>query len=111
MVITVLDIIDCYQESSCDVCQKNNYKLWKPSGTLHPIPVIPKIWYQVGMDLIGPLTETPRGNKYIVTITDYFSKWAEAGPLPDKSAKGVAKFMYSNVKLHFIKKKACVSLL
>ncbi len=52
------------------------------------------------LDLIGPLTETPRGNKYIVTITDYFSKWAEAGPLPDKSAKGIAKFIYSNVKLY-----------
>ena len=29
---------------------------------------------QVGIDLIGPLQETPRGNKYIVTLVDYFSK-------------------------------------
>ncbi len=36
----------------------------------------------MGMDLIGPLPETTRGNKYIVTVTDYFSKWAEAAPLP-----------------------------
>ncbi len=50
------------------------------------------------MDLVGPLTETPRGNKSIATITDYFSKWADAGSLlPDKSAGGVAKFFYSNV--------------
>lgn len=49
------------------------------------------------MDLIGPMPETPRGNKYIITITDYFSKWAEAGALPDKSALGVAKFIYSVV--------------
>ena len=103
MVIAVLDITDYYQVSSCEVCQKNNYKLWKPSGTLHPIPVIPKIWHQVGMDLIGPLTET---NKYIMTITDYFFKWAEAGPLPVKSVKGIAKFIYSNVKLHYVKKES-----
>ena len=32
------------------------------------------------MDLIGPLPETPRGNKYIATLTGYFSKWAEAVP-------------------------------
>ena len=95
MVIAVLDITDYYQVSSCDVCQKNNYKLCKLLGTLHPIPVIPKIWHQVGMDLIGPLTETPRGNKYIVTKTDYFSKWAEAGPLPDKSAKGKAILIFT----------------
>ena len=47
------------------------------------------------MDLIGPLPETPRGNKYIVILTDYFSKWAEAAPLQDKTALGVAKFIFS----------------
>lgn len=47
------------------------------------------------MDLIGPLPVTSRGNKYIITLTDYFSKWAEAFPLPDKTAAGVAQFMYS----------------
>ena len=47
------------------------------------------------MDLIGPMPETPRGNEYIVTLTDYFSKWAEAAPLKDKGAVGVAKFIYS----------------
>lgn len=43
---------------------------------------------------IGPLPETPRGYKYIVTATDYFSKWPEAAPLPDKSAIGVANFLF-----------------
>ena len=47
------------------------------------------------MDLIGPLAETLQGNKYIVTLTDYFTKWAEAAPLKDKSALGVARFIFS----------------
>ena len=35
-------------------------------------------------------------NEYIiVTLTDYFSKWAEAAPLADKTANGVARFIYS----------------
>ena len=46
------------------------------------------------MDLISPLPTTPSGNKYVVTLVDYFSKWAEAAPLKDKSAKGVALFLY-----------------
>ena len=49
------------------------------------------------MDLM--LEETPRGNKFIITVTDYFSKWAEAGTLPYKSALGVAKFLYSTVNI------------
>lgn len=83
------------QIASCNKCQRNNHKLKKSAGTLHPIPVQPKFWQQVGMDLIGPLPLTPRGNKYIVTLTDYFTKWAEAAPLPDKCAIGVATFIYS----------------
>ena len=45
------------------------------------------------MDLIGPLPQTSRGKKDI--ITDYFSKWAEAAPLSDKTAGSVARFVYS----------------
>ena len=45
------------------------------------------------MDLIGPLPTT-RGNKYVITLVDYFSKWPEAAPLQDKTAKGVALFLY-----------------
>ena len=47
------------------------------------------------MDLIGPMPETSRGNKYIITLTDYFSKWADAAPLTDKTALGVSRFIYS----------------
>ena len=52
------------------------------------IVVEPYIWHQVGMDLISL---SLRENKYIMTLTDYFSKWAEAAALPDKCAVGVAK--------------------
>ena len=47
------------------------------------------------MDLVGPLPETPRGQKYIMTITDYYTKWAEAAPLKDKTASSVADVLYS----------------
>lgn len=82
------------QVESCDRCQRGN-KLNKAVGGLHPIPVKPHVFYQMGMDLIGPLPETALGNRYIVTLTDYFSKWAEAAPLPSKHAAGVAKCIYS----------------
>lgn len=49
---------------------------------------------QVGIDLIGPLPTTAKGNKYIVTLVDYFSRWPEAAGLPDKTAQGVAMFLY-----------------
>ena len=94
-----------------------NPKFKKAAATLHPIPVKAQVWnqvyktkellmfriklklfsyhnYQVGIDLIGPLPTTDRGNRYVVTLVDYFSKWPEAAPLPDKTAVGVASFLY-----------------
>ena len=57
-------------------------------------------FHRIGIDLVGPLKETPRGNKYIITCTDYMSKWPEAEPLRDKSAEGVANFLYKLICRH-----------
>ena len=54
-----------------------------------------EVWAQIGMDLVGPLPETPNGHQYIMTITDYYTKWAEAVPLKDKSSLSVANALYS----------------
>ena len=45
----------------------------------------------VGIDLIGPLAKTQRGNCYIFTATDFFSKWTEAFPIKSKCASEVVK--------------------
>lgn len=37
--------------------------------------ILDKVWELVGIDFVGPLPETERGNKYIITCTDLFSKW------------------------------------
>ena len=44
------------------------------------------------MDIAGPLVETPtpKWNKYILVIQDYYSKWIELFPLAHHSAKDVA---------------------
>lgn len=72
----------------CDVCQCTSNKFNKPSAQLHPIAVQDTVWHRIGIDLVGPLPETSRGNKYLITCTCYFSKWPEAAPLESKSAEG-----------------------
>ena len=46
------------------------------------------------MDLIGPFKPSALGYKLVLTVTDYFSKYVEAIPIPDKSADSVAKGIY-----------------
>ena len=82
------------QVSCCDVCQKVNPKLTTKTPELHPIPV-KSPWFHVGIDLIGPINPTSiTGNRYILTISDYFSKFVDAVALPDKFASGVVKSLY-----------------
>ena len=50
------------------------------------------------MDILGPLPETKRGNRYVSVIADYFTKWIEAFPMPIMEAHTVAElFVYNFV--------------
>jgi hypothetical protein len=43
------------------------------------------------LDIVGPLTETQAGNKYILTFQDELSKFLVAIPVPRQDAETVAK--------------------
>ena len=58
---------------------------------LQSISVAPKVWYLVGMNLIGPFRPSAMGYQFLLTMTDYFSKYIEAVPIKDKSAVSVAR--------------------
>lgn len=38
-------------------------------------------WQWLGLDLRGPLPQTLSGHRYVLSVTDYFSKWVEAVPV------------------------------
>ena len=48
----------------------------------------------LGIDLIGPLPTTPRENRYILVMVDYFTKWCEAAPLKRTDAHTVARVIF-----------------
>ena len=45
---------------------------------------------RIAMDILGPLPETDRGNKYVLVVGDYFTKWCEAYPVPNQEASTIA---------------------
>ena len=50
--------------------------------------------FKIGMDLIGPMKASTAGMVYIMTVTYYYTKWAEAKAIPSKHAVHVAAFLY-----------------
>ena len=78
----------------CERCQRNAPQLKTAAIELQPIAVAPKVWYLVGMDLIGPFKATAQRHQYVLTMTDYFTKFVEAVPIEDKSAISVARGIY-----------------
>ena len=71
-----------------------NKKITSTMPELHPIPV-KSTWYHIGIDFVGPITPPScNGNRYILTLSDYFSKWVEAVALPSKCAQGVAESLF-----------------
>lgn len=72
---------------------------------LHPIPVPDRSFEQFGADLVGPLTLSANGNRYIMVITDATTKWPEAHPIPNKEASTIARVLiklicrYSSIKV------------
>lgn len=48
-------------------------------------------WEWLGLDIRGPMPTTLNGNKYILTVSDYYSKWLEAVPLSVNTSVKVAK--------------------
>ena len=51
----------------------------------------------VAMDIVGPLPPSKSGNKYILVVSDYFTRWVEAFGIPKQEAVTVANCIVDSV--------------
>jgi hypothetical protein len=86
--------------SQCEICGANKPPHKSSKAPLGSMPVGAPL-DRLGTDLLGPLPVTPRGNKYILTITDYFTKWVEIFAVPDQTAVTCAQTMLNEVVCRF----------
>lgn len=84
---------------SCPDCQTRKLPATRPAGMLQPLPWVEKPFQRIGMDFLGPLTQSEHGNKYVVVLIDYHTKWVEAVPTPTATAAFAAQAFMNNVVL------------
>ena len=73
----------------CQTCRPQ--KLNKYTENIATVPEYP--FSRVGLDLIGPLPITNKGNRYIIVLVDYLTKWVEAEPLQSAESQDVINFL------------------
>nr|GFB44346.1 reverse transcriptase domain-containing protein [Tanacetum cinerariifolium] len=89
-----------------DVCQcqgKITQKNEMPQNSIQVCEIF-DVW---GIDFMGPFPSS-RGNKYILVVVDYLSKWVEAKVLPTNDARVVCKFL-KNLFAQFGAPRAIIS--
>jgi len=76
----------------CQDCAESK----SPSSTARGLLIPSQVGYpmeRVALDLFGPLPVTKHGNKYILVVTDYFTRWVEAYSLPNQEATTMARVL------------------
>ena len=88
--------VDCYATvRNCAQCAKNRIKLRKNVEPLQLFPATEPL-ASVSIDILGEFITTPRRNKYLLVISDRFTKLTKTVPLKKISAAEVAKSFVDN---------------
>ena len=74
---------------TCIPCQARDAHGRKARARLKQY-VVGTRWERVGTDICGPFSRSRKNNRFILVITDYFSKYTEAYAIPNIEAKTVA---------------------
>ena len=85
---------------ACDLCASRERPTQIPRAPLRTCNVGAPL-ERVALDILGPLPDSDRGNKYILIIGDYFSKWTEAYAIPNQEATTVARVLVEEFVARF----------
>jgi len=84
----------------CEICQTSKHGRL-PGEARRRRLYAGRPWQVVAVDLVSPMPPTPRGNSWILVLTDHSTRWADALAISDASAPTVARVLDQNVFCYF----------
>ena len=85
----------------CDICQRCSGRQPKAAAPLKPV-MITEQFEQWGLDIIGEIKpNSSLQHKYILTTTNYFTRWVEAIPLRKINEDAVISFLQDHIMTRF----------
>jgi hypothetical protein len=83
----------------CKICQTNKLLGPKTKAPMEITTTAEHPFEKCSLDIVGPLPETAKGNKYILTFQDDLSKLVNAIPIPQQDAETRAREFVLNIIL------------
>lgn len=84
----------------CDKCQRFAKLQTKPAVELSSVSS-PWPFAQWGVDIVGPVPAGKGNCKFLVVAVDYFTKWAEVGPLVTITTGAIKNFLWRTIICRF----------
>ncbi|KAL8595827.1 hypothetical protein ACOMHN_012245 [Nucella lapillus] len=82
--------------ASCVRCQKTIAKGRVPKVPLVKMPIVKEPFQKVGVDIIGPMIpRAASGNRYVLVMVDFATRYPEAVPLKGIDAESVAEALFN----------------
>jgi len=81
---------------NCEKCQRAKRKSML-NQLPRPVSVTSRPFQHIGVDVVGPFPTSQKGNVYILTVVDHFTRWAEAIPMPEQTSKCIAENIIKHV--------------
>jgi hypothetical protein len=81
----------------CESCQYRKKKPAKRVVVSKPITTPARPFYMVGIDYVGPVVESNRGNRGILVCVDYLTRWPIAKAVPNVNEETTASFIMEEI--------------
>ena len=89
------DEVAAYVKNCLKCAQRKPYGQSK--APLKPMPAATRVWERIAMDIVGPVDISRNGNRYILVLSDYASRFVMTIPMIDQTAKTVAAHLVNEI--------------